>query len=611
MRMNLWSLLLVFLLVPMFVQPQTPSFRRSLNGQWLFKSDPEQVGVTHRWFADSTDRSGWETAEVPMFWENYRGLATYDGWGWFVRTVSVEDLTMPLSLHFAGVDDEAVIWVNGVEVGSHSGYSDPFACEVTGALQRGRNTLVVLVKDHGGGGGIYKPITLTTTADLDELFKSPYFGMSALRSAEWVRDAVIYSVYLRSFSPEGTFAGLEKRLPELKEMGVTVLWLLPIHPVGEKNRKGHLGSPYSVRDYYAINPEFGTMQDFKRLLTVAHRLGMKLIIDLVANHTSWDSKLVIEHPEWFTHDSRGNIVQPNADWSDVLDLDYSQRGLRTYMIEMMRWWVKDVGIDGFRCDVAELVPTDFWEEAREKLNRIKPVMMLSEGSLPEHHMKAFDITYSWNIYDVLEPLLKGRRPATVLDDVLRMERLQYPTGSLRLRFNTNHDKNFWDSPAVLKFGKDGVKLTAILINTLPGVPLIYTGEEVANDKKLSLFEKIGVDWGRPRDMGRLYTKLFQLRKEHKALSRGDMIRVPCAKSTDVFAFFRVAGKDKIMAVFNVAPETRADTLHIPMDRLFPGEGKVVLKEIFSGKTLVITPETGGEVQLALEPRGCRVFVVKQ
>jgi glycosidase len=592
-------------------QAQGPSTKVSLSGNWLFTVDAQEVGVREAWFADSTDRTGWQSVEVPSFLEKYPGLATYDGWAWFARTLTLERTTVQLSLHFGGIDDEAVVWVNGVEVGNHSGYSDPFALDVTAVLKDGENTVVILVKDNGGGGGIYKPVTLVETRHIDEMFRSVYFGTPAMRSAEWVKDAVIYSVYLRSFSREGTFAGLEKRLPELKDMGVTVLWLLPIHPVGEKNRKGKLGSPYSVRDYYGINPEFGTMQDFKRLLAAVHRKGMKLIIDLVANHTAWDSKLVLEHPEWFTKDPKGALVQPNADWTDVVDLDYSQSGLRKYMIEMMRWWVKDIGIDGFRCDVAELVPTDFWEEAREKLNRIKPVMMLSEGSIPEHSVKAFDLTYSWNVYDALDPLLKGKRPATALDEIFMMEQLQYPTGALRMRFNTNHDKNASDSPAVLKYGKDGLKLTAVLINTIPGVPMIYTGEELANDRKLSLFEKVDVDWSRPREMGELYKTLSLLRRDHKALSRGELIRVQSSIPADIYAFFRIAGIDKILTVLNFVPEPRVDTLTIPIDKIFPGENTVALTEIFSGEHLEVSSDGQGRVAIALEPRGYKVFVVEK
>ena len=328
---------------------QEAAFRLPLDGEWLFRVDSLKAGITEGWYLDSLDHSSWERVQTPKYWEDYPGMASYDGWGWFYRTFIVDMPSGPISLHFAGVDDDAVVWVNGIEMGGHAGYTDPFALDVTPALRSGLNSVAVLVKDYGGGGGIYKPVTLIPTRLIDELLKGPYYGTPALKSADWVRDAVIYCVYLRSFSPEGNFEGLEKRLPALKDLGVTVLWLLPVNPVGEKNRKGTLGSPYAVRDYYGINPEFGTLQDFKRLLAAAKREGMRLIIDLVANHTSWDSKLITDHPDWFRKDDRGNIVSPNPDWTDVAALDYTKPALRRSMIEMMRWWVKDVGIDGFRC----------------------------------------------------------------------------------------------------------------------------------------------------------------------------------------------------------------------------------------------------------------------
>ena len=501
--------------------------------------------------------------------------------------------------------------MNGVEVGSHSGYSEPFAVRLDSSLRSGDNTIVVLVMDNGAGGGIYKPVTLIETRHLDDLLKSPYYDKPALKSADWVRDAIIYEVYLRSFSKEGTFAGLEKRLPDLQRLGVTVLWLMPIHPVGVKNRKGTLGSPYAVQDYYGINPEFGTLQDFRHLLNAVHKKGMKLIIDLVANHTSWDSKLITEHPEWFTKDSSGKIVSPNADWTDVADLDYSNPDLRRYMIDMMIYWVRDVGIDGFRCDVAEMVPTDFWEAARARLNRIKPVMMLSEGSIPEHHMKAFDLTYSWNIYNGLNLVIHGQKPATLFDDLLRAESLQFPVGSLRMRFNTNHDKNAWDAPAIEKYGPQGLKLSAVLINILPGVPLIYTGEEVANDRRLSLFEKVNVDWSRSNEMGELYQQLFQMRKAHKALSRGEMIKVHSSLDRDIYAFFRVAGKDKVLTMLNFSSEPLIASIEIPVNLVFAGQAENTMRDIFTGEEIQVGEGLSDTLSIALQPLGYKVYVMEK
>lgn len=585
--------------------------KRVLDGEWLFRADSSRIGIEERWYQETADRSLWQRVRVPRFWEGYPGLANYDGWGWYARTFRIENIAEPLSLHFAGVDDDAVVWVNGIEVGSHEGYSDPFALDVGKALKAGENLVVVLVKDYAGGGGIYKPVTLIETSKLDELLKSPFFGTPARQSADWVKEACIYSVYLRSFSKEGTFAGLERRVPELKQMGVTVLWLLPIHPIGKKHRKGRLGSPYSVQDYYAVNPEFGTLADFKRLLATVHKHGMKLIIDLVANHTSWDSKLMQEHPEWFTRDERGNIVSPNSDWTDVADLDYSKPGLRRYMIDMMKWWVNDVGIDGFRCDVAELVPTDFWEQARRELEAIKPVMMLSEGSIPEHHAFAFDVTYSWNVYDALDVLLKGKRPVSLLDQILDIERLQFPVGALRMRFASNHDKNAWDAPAVTKFGLDGAKLAGVLVGTLPGVPMLYTGDEVANDRRLDLFDKVDVDWSRPREVGEVYSTIFHLRKRHKALTEGNMIRLEAKETKNIYAFARVAGEDVVLVVLNFGREAHFTAVSVPVQKVFGSRRTVLLRDVFDGQEAELSDRTGEQIIVALEPRAYRVFVEEQ
>ncbi len=604
-----WVMLGGLLLAAGAARAQGPVMRLNLDGTWIFHPDSQRVGVDEEWYRPEADRAAWRAVDVPRFWEGYPGMADYDGWGWFARRFDLPKPGDSLSIHFAGVDDDATVWVNGVEVGSHTGYSDPFVVDVTAAVTPGENLLVVRVADHAGGGGIYRPVTLIETRALDELLKSPYAERQAVRSADWVRDAVIYQAYLRSFSREGTFAALERRVGELKDLGATVLWLMPIHPVGVLHRKGKLGSPYAVQDYYGVNPEFGTLQDFKKLLATVHRNGMKLIIDLVANHTSWDSRLMQEHPDWFTRDAAGRIVSPNTDWTDVADLDYSKPGLRSWMIAMMLWWVRDVGIDGFRCDVAEMVPTDFWEEARARLNRIKPVMMLSEGTIPEHHLKAFDLTYSWNIYDVLDPLLREQKPVTILDGIFRTEALQFPRGSLRLRFNTNHDKNAWDAPAVLKFGPDGLRLTAVLVNTIPGIPLIYNGEEVANDRKLSLFEKVDIDWTRPADMRTLYRQLFRLRRDHKALSRGEMIRVPSTDDRSVYAFFRIAGNDRLLIVLNVSAEERHVSLTLPLARIVPRVSSVKLTEALTGETLTMSPAAGGTLTLDLAPRDYRIFVV--
>jgi cyclomaltodextrinase / maltogenic alpha-amylase / neopullulanase len=425
-----------------------------------------------------------------------------------------------------------------------------------------------------------------------------YASFHARESAEWVKNAILYEVYLRSFSKEGTLKAFEARIPELKKLGVTVIWLMPIHPVGKIYRKGSLGSPYSVQDYYAINPEFGSLADFKSVVTTIHQNGLKIIIDLVANHTSWDNPMLKEHPEWYTHDASGKIISPSPDWTDVADLNYDNQELRKYMITMMKYWVRDIGIDGYRCDVAELVPTDFWETAVKELETIKPVLMLSEGTLPQHHLKAFDLTYSWNVYDVLEKVIGGSTPATIFHALLKTESCQFPQGSLRMRFNTNHDKNAWDGPAVEKFTSQGAKVTAVLAFTYPGVPLMYNGEEAGNNKKLGLFEKTDIDWSKNSDFRIVYEKLSLLRKLHPAVVSGSYLAVQNSDSNHVLSFIRIKEKDSVLVVLNFG------STNIKVAIVLPSNSNSIWKDFLTDK---IYESTSRQFDIALPSLGFAIL----
>jgi glycosidase len=403
----------------------------------------------------------------------------------------------------------------------------------------------------------------------------PYAKMEARENAPWVKNAVIYEVYLRSFSPEGTFAGLQARLPELKDLGVTVIWLMPIHPVGKEKRKGSLGSPYSIKDYYGINPEFGTLQDFKKLVDAVHVAGMKIIIDLVANHTAWDNELLRKHPEWYTRDTKGNVIAPVADWSDVADLNYDNADLRRYMLDMMIYWVRDIGIDGYRCDVAEMVPLDFWETARTELDKIKPVLMLAEGEDPALHVRTFDLTYSWNIYKSLVAISREGKPASLIKDALQSEKLSFPQNSLRLRFTCNHDENAWRAPAIELFGSQGAKAVAVLAYCLPGVPLMYNGQEVGYATPLPLFEKVAINWQQDRyGMRNFYRDLLRLRRGTPALLEGRLEMLQTGATGSVVAFYRQKGKERVLVAVNLKANEQRIRLPAPVaqfERLF-GEG---------------------------------------
>jgi len=267
-----------------------------------------------------------------------------------------------------------------------------------------------------------------------------------------------------------------------------------------------------------------------------------------------------------------------------------------------------VGIDGYRCDVAEMVPTDFWEDVRQRLDAIRPVMMLSEGSHPEHHLRAFDITYAWNTYDVLEPLLSGKKPASFLDRVLTSELLRFPRGSLRMRFNTNHDKNAWDLPAVTKFGLDGLKLATVLVNTIPGVPLMYTGEEVANSRRLDLFEEVEVDWSQPRIIGDLSRELYRLRREGTALTSGAMIGVSARPDDAFYAFLRSSDREDLLIVLNVSADPKECSLALPEGF---GENGIELSGVLKEEVIRVPSGIREITPGTIEGRGFRVYTVRK
>src|SRR6266404_5994712 len=235
-----------------------------------------------------------------------------------------------------------------------------------------------------------------------------YSKLSSRPSPDWVRDGVIYEIFPRVFSPKGDFNGVTARLDQLKDLGVNILWLMPIHPVGRLKAKGTIGSPYAVKDYFAINQDYGTAADLKRLVSEAHKRGLKVIIDIVANHTSWDS-VMMKTPAFYTHDASGKIIPPMPDWSDVADLNYDNAPLRRYMIDMLKYWIREFDLDGFRCDAAGMVPTDFWEQARTELDALKPgLLMLAEWDNPALMARAFDVDYAWKGYAAVADAIQGR-----------------------------------------------------------------------------------------------------------------------------------------------------------------------------------------------------------
>jgi len=265
---------------------------------------------------------------------------------------------------------------------------------------------------------------------------------------EWSRNSVIYEVNIRHYTPEGTFKAFEAHIPRLKELGVDILWIMPIHPVGLKNRKlteKSLGSPYSVQDYLKVNPDYGTMDDFKSLVKLAHDNGMKVIIDWVANHTSWDNVWVTSNPEFYTRNEKGEMTVPaGTDWEDTADLNYDNDSLRSAMTEALRFWIKEADIDGYRCDVAGMVPVDFWDNVRAELDKIKPVFMLAEAEEAPLHKNAFDMAYGWNFHHVMNAVAQGKKDVSEIDNYFASIDTVFTKETYLMNFITNHDENAWN-----------------------------------------------------------------------------------------------------------------------------------------------------------------------
>ncbi|NOX46143.1 MAG: alpha-amylase [Chlorobi bacterium] len=416
---------------------------------------------------------------------------------------------------------------------------------------------------------------------------------------DWSKNANIYEVNIRQYSKEGTFKAFEEHLPRLKKMDVDILWLMPIFPISEKNRKGSLGSYYAVRDYRDVNPEFGTMDDFRDLVDHAHQLGFKVILDWVANHSGWDNQMIFDHPDWYTHDSLGKMVSP-FDWTDVADLNYESEGLRDYMIGSLKFWVTEFDIDGYRCDVAGMVPTDFWERARKELDGIKPVFMLAEAEQRDLHEKAFDMTYAWELHHIMNDIAEGKKDANDIEAYIEKDKAGYPPDSYRMNFITNHDENSWNGTVKERMG-DSFKAFAMLTYTLPGMPLVYSGQEIGLDKRLEFFEKDEIEWDFNSPLIGFYTKLNNLKTNNKALwnglSGGDFQRVNTSDDKSVLAFVREKEGNKVFVIVNLGPDSK--TFDLTGEKYEGG-----FMELFSKRKTTFSSNT----EMTLEPWGFRVFI---
>ncbi len=379
----------------------------------------------------------------------------------------------------------------------------------------------------------------------------------------WSLQSNIYEVNLRQYSQSGSIKEFQKHLPRLKNMGVEILWFMPITPIGIEGRKANeseLGSYYSVRNYKEINAEFGTMADWKAFVKQAHAMGFKIITDWVANHSSPDNLWIKSHPDFYAKDKEGKMIA-QFDWTDTRKLNYSNRELRDSMIEVMKFWVRETDIDGFRCDVAEEVPVDFWKECISILKKIKNVFMLAEGEKPDLHLAGFDETYTWSIMNAMTDVYKQKRSLSYLDSIINRNIQAFPKNAYRLYFTTNHDENSWNGTEFEKYG-DAYKAFAVLTQTMyQSIPLIYSGQEIPNKKRLKFFVEDPIEWGTKFEMAPFYKTLLNLRRSNVALAAdASYKKIITANDVAIFAFLREKQGQKVSVILNLSGQPQSFTI---------------------------------------------------
>ena len=402
-------------------------------------------------------------------------------------------------------------------------------------------------------------------------------------SKERIANAVIYEANIRQYSPQGSFEAFTADLPKIKELGVDIIWLMPIYPISTTKSKGSLGSYYAVSDYQKVNPEFGDLDDVKTLIDSAHKLDMYVILDWVPNHTGWDHVWLQQHPEWYTKDEQGNPTHPiGTDWTDTADLNYDNHDMRAQMLEDLKYWIKEVGIDGYRCDMAGMVPTDFWEHTIPELRALKPIFMLAEAWEPHLIQAGFNMVYGWETHHLSNDISNGHKP---IDDFRRrMEAVkhQYAPEAILMNFTSNHDENSWNGSAPERLN-DALELAAALMYTVAGMPLIYSGQEYDLDRRLLFFEKDSIDRTKGR-MFEVYKQLGQLKKSTKALDTGvdaaSYQNLNNSASDKILSFVRQKDEDQLVYMGNFSNEAVS----------FSVDYTGILIDFYTGKQVDLTQE---------------------
>ena len=417
----------------------------------------------------------------------------------------------------------------------------------------------------------------------------------------WVKNAVIYEVNLRQYTPEGTVEAFSAHIPRLADMGVDVLWFMPVHPISKINRKGTLGSNYAVADYRKFNPEFGTIDDFRKMIRKAHESNMKVIIDWVPNHTGWDHSWIKLHPQFYTKGKDGKITDPidpstgeSWGWTDVADLDYTNKNMRKAMFDDMEFWVTKVGVDGFRQDVAHGVPLDFWVEYRKRMMKYPQLFHLAEAEVPDHrNQELFHASYGWSFHHLLNEIAQGKKGASEIKKWYDEDRQKFVRG-FHMHFTSNHDENSWSGTEYERMGAMA-QLMAVLTLTFDGTPLIYSGQEEPLKKRLEFFEKDLIPFKRYQLMD-FYKNLILAKHSNQALWNGPFGAEPefLRADDDMLIFKKQNNGEEAIVVLNFNKEPTEYTLPIDVTNMV---------EVTSGKMSNFNKEE----PIAIEGYGYDVF----
>lgn len=423
----------------------------------------------------------------------------------------------------------------------------------------------------------------------EKITKTTTVMMNRFKPVEWAHTTNIYEVNVRQYTVEGTLDAFARELPRLKEMGVKTIWFMPLTPIAQKNKKGSLGSYYACSDYTSINPEFGSLRDFKELVKKAHESGMKVIIDWVANHTGWDHQWTKEHPEYYLKDTATNDFLIASGMDDIIELDFSNPELRKAMIDAMKFWVEECDIDGFRCDLAFWVELDFWKEARPQLDAVKPLLWLGEYDELEkpEYGEAFDASYTWTWMHKTEDFYKSK---LAIDSLLTVLKRYDDLGDSTMRawFTSNHDENSWNGTEYEKYG-DMAKALAVFSCTWNGIPLLYSGQELPNKKRIKFFDKDTIAWTGNNALHDFYKTLLDLKAANPALRSGDpavqTFRIKTSDPTYVLAFLRKSGSREVLVVLNMSGSFDKLFFDIQDDKVTG-----IYKNVFSGAANDFTKE---------------------